>query len=92
MRRVLLSIVGGVLVMVASLVCWLAGGGRFFVWVCSWPALFIHPFFAEPSPDQIIPLVGGHAGILTTAALATLTYSLLFYLMLWCRGRVGRLA
>jgi hypothetical protein len=80
------------LIMFASLICWLAGGGRFFVWVCSWLALFIHPFFAEPSPSQIIPLVGGHAGIFTTAILATLSYSLLIYLMLWWRSRAGRLA
>jgi hypothetical protein len=92
MRRVLVSVVGGMLVMFASLICWLTGGGRFFVWVCSWPALFIHPFFAEPSPDQIIPLVGGYAGIFTTAILATSTYSLLIYLMLWWRSRAVRLA
>jgi hypothetical protein len=92
MRQVLASIVGGLLIMMASLICWLAGGGRFFVRVCSWPALFIHPFFAEPSPDQIIPLVGGYAGVLTTGALAMLSYSLLIYLLLWCRSRASRLA
>lgn len=91
MRRVLVSIVGGMLVMFASLICWLAGGGRFFVWMCSWPALFIHPFFAEPAPDQIVPLVGGRAGISATAILATLTYSLLIYLMLWWRSRADHL-
>jgi hypothetical protein len=92
MRRVLVSIAGGLLVMFTSLICWMAGGGKFFVWACSWPALFIHPFFAEPSPDQIIPLVGSYAGIFTTAMLATLTYSLLIYLMLWWSSRAGRLA
>ena len=83
MKRVLLSLVGGVLVMFASGVGYLFGGKWFFKWVMAWPALFLYPLFPPPAPDQIFPKVGGTEGILCTLMVATLAYSFVIYILLW---------
>jgi hypothetical protein len=92
MRRIIISLAGGMFVMVASAFCWLLGALRFFVWVCAWPALLLRHYFREPAPDQIFPLLGGLPGIFTTLAFATLSYAILIYLVLWWRGRGARLS
>ena len=77
--------------MAASALFWLFGVKRFFIWVMAWPALILRPLFREPSPDQVFPVLGGYAGIFTTLIVATLTYSLLIYLVLWWRSRLRHL-
>jgi len=83
MKRILLSLLGGVLIMFAAGVCFLFGAKQFFKWVMAWPALFLYRFFPPPSPDQIFPKLGSIGGILCTLAVATLAYSLLIYVGLW---------
>jgi hypothetical protein len=91
MRRVLYSLVGGVLIMVAAGVCFLlSGANQFFKWVMAWPALFLYRFFPPPAPDQIFPRLGSDTGILCTFAVATLAYSLLVYVVLWLYSKTSR--
>lgn len=68
--------------MTSSAVFWLFGAKSFFIWVLAWPALILSPLFPPPSPDQVFPLLGGLAGILTTLFTAMLTYSALIFLAL----------
>ena len=91
MKRVLHSLVGGVLIMFAAVVCFLlSGAGQFFKWAMAWPALFLYRFFPPPAPDQIFPKLGGYAGILCTFVVATLAYSLLVYVALWLYSKLWR--
>ena len=90
MRQIFQSIAGGIFIIVSSGVFWLFEVRRFFIWVLAWPTLILHPFLPKPAPDQIFPLVGG-AGIFITLIVATLSYSILIYFVLWLRGRSQRL-
>jgi hypothetical protein len=91
MRRVFLSIAGGTFVMTLAAICSLFGGRRLFIWVMAWPVLILHPFFPPAAPDQIFPILGSLAGIFSTLVFATLSYSLLIYLVLWLRAKPMRL-
>ena len=91
-KLILQSLAGGLFIMATSAIFWLFGVKRFFIWVMAWPALLLRPFFSEPAPDQIFPLIGSWAGIFTALAFAMLVYSLLVYLVLWWRSKHARLA
>lgn len=84
MKHALQSLFGGVLVMAVSFMGMVLGGGRFFLWVMAWPALLLKFVFSPPAPDQIFPALGSLAGIISSLLLATLTYSLLIFLLVRC--------
>src|SRR5437870_54342 len=90
MKRVFVSIIGGVLLMLTWGVGFLFGARQFFKWAMAWPALFLYRFFPPPSPDQIFPKLGSMSGILCTFAAATLSYSLLIYVALWLFSKTSR--
>ena len=68
----------------------LLGARQFFKWAMAWPAPFLYRFFPPPSPDQIFPKLGSDTGILCTFAFATLTYSLLIYVVLLLLSKARR--
>jgi hypothetical protein len=82
MKRILLSVAGGVLVMFATPLVIVLTGRMSLKWVITWPALFLYPYFPRPNPDQVFPKLGGYTGMLCTLGLATLAYSLLSYIVL----------
>lgn len=90
MKRIIYSVVGGAFVMLGFGVGFLFGARQFFKWAMAWPALFLYRFFPPPAPDQIFPKLGSTAGILCTFVVATLTYSLLIYVVLLLFSKTPR--
>jgi hypothetical protein len=90
MKRILISIVGGLLVMLTCAVGFLFGARQFFKWAMAWPTLFLYRFFPPPSPDQIFPKLGSDSGVLCTFAVTTLSYSLVIYVALWLFSKTSR--
>src|SRR5687767_7834717 len=90
MKRIIYSIGGGACMMVAFGVGFLFGARQFFKWAMAWPALFLYRFFPPPSPDQIFPKLGSDLGILCTLGFATLSYSLLIYIVVLLLSKTWR--
>jgi hypothetical protein len=89
MKRVVQSLIGGLIVMTVFAVFFVLGGGSFFKWAMAWPVLMLHPFFPPPAPDQVFPHLGSWTGIFTTLGVATVNYSILIYSILWFGSRLS---
>lgn len=77
---------GGVLVIVILALTLALSNETVFALLLFWPIIIFRPLFPPTETAPLFPGIPNGVGVLVSLIFATLVYSLVIYVALWCRG------